>query len=502
MRNYTTSKQICMRILMLFACTIVFAGNAYAERLIPSGNTEKNRAFLKISATEALPVTKRVVIGLNKSMMIELPKDVRDVVVSSPKILEAVLHTSKRSYLIGLKTGQANAFFFDKDGKQVLALDVKVERDLTGLMHMMRKFIPGSKIKAEMINDNIILTGNVRSPSDATRASDLAGRFVEKKEKVLNMIAVSAKEQVLLKVTIAEVRRDSIKRLGVNWNGGGVTNFGGYNFSTNNAFPLTNQSGSNAFLTGVIGPNPESCSLPGTASTLTPAIPFTAAFNCLAHTMEAFERKGLLRTLAEPNLTSVSGETAKFLAGGEFPVPIALDDGKITVEYKPFGVGLSFTPVVLSETNVSLKISTEVSELSSEGAVQLSTISLPSLRVRRAETVVELPSGGALVIAGLLSDETQSNFDGVPGLKKLPILGSLFRSKDFSKKETELVVIVTPYMVRATSRQALARPDGQFSPPTDRNANLFGQLNRIYGRRESDDIPHGGYKGNYGFIVE
>ncbi|MEM7620758.1 MAG: type II and III secretion system protein family protein [Pseudomonadota bacterium] len=461
----------------------------------------ENKSVIQISENAILPVHKSITIGLNKSVIIELPTDIRDVVVSSPKILDAVVQTSKRSFLIGLATGQANAFFFDKSGNKVLTLEVKVERDLTPLLEMMQRYIPGSRIEAEMVNDNIILNGRVRSPADAVRASSLAARFVEKKEKVLNMIEVAAKEQVLLKVTIAEMNRDSIKRLGVNWNGGGVGNVGGSNFGTNNGFPLTNANGSGSFLTGVFGPNPASCTLPGTNVTLNPAVSFASAFSCFAATMEAFERTGLLRTLAEPNLTAISGETAKFLAGGEFPVPVSQDDGQVSVEFKPFGVGLSFTPVVLSENNISLKISTEVSELSTEGAVQLSQISLPSLRVRRAETMVELPSGGALVIAGLLSDETQNNFDGVPGLKKVPVLGSLFRSKDFRKRETELVVIVTPYMVRARSPQDLEQPNRNFAPATDRKANFLGHINKVYGNND-DVVPKGNYKGNYGFIVD
>lgn len=488
-----------MAYIYLLGLIIGVGSSLYGSYAASTGAHNLNDAIIHITENDQLPVYKSIVLGLNKSIVIELPRDVRDIVVSSPKVLDAVVHSSRRSYLIGLETGQANAFFFDKDGKKVLVLNVTVERDLSTLVEMMRRYIPDSRIKAEMVNNNIILTGSVRSPIDATRATDLASRFVDKKEKVLNMISVDAKEQVLLKVTIAEMNRDSIKRLGVNWNGGG---FGknAYNYATNNGFPLTNQTGNNSFLTGVFGPNPNGCTLPGTSVNLTPNIP-ASALNCIALTLEAFERSGVLRTLAEPNLTAISGETAKFLAGGEFPVPVALDDGRITVEFKPFGVGLSFTPVVLSPGNISLKISTEVSELSSEGSVQLNSISLPSLKVRRAETVVELASGGALVIAGLLSDETQSNFDGVPGLKKIPVLGSLFRSRDFRKRETELVVIVTPYMVRATKRKALSRPDGQFHTAVDKNAYFFGQLNRIYGRKK-DYIPKKDFKGDYGFIID
>ncbi len=496
-----------MRYLHSSVWSIVFAilisgivfGSAY---VVADGSKASDRrvTLIRIGEDDRLPVHRSVVIGLNKSLMIELPRDVRDVLVSSPKMLDAVMHTSRRAYIIGLKTGQANAFMFDKDGKQILTLDIQVEKDLSSLVKMYERVIPGSSIRAEMVNENIILTGTVENGSDAARARDIAARFVADKEKVLNMIAVTAKEQVMLKVTVAEMNREVIKRLGINWNGGGV-GARNFNSATNNGFPLTSQIGSNSFLTGVFGPNPSRCTLPGTATNIVPGLNFASAFNCLAFTLEALERKGLLRTLAEPNLTAISGEAAKFLAGGEFPVPVSEDSGKISVEWKPFGVGLSFTPIVMSEKRISLKVSSEVSELSAEGAVQLNSFSISALKVRRAETTVELPSGGSFVIAGLLSDETKQNIDGVPGLKKLPILGTLFRSRDYRKKETELVVIVTPYMVRPTAPDKLTRPDDGFAPANDRQANFFGQLNRMYGRPD-DEMPVGKYTGDYGFIVK
>ena len=178
--------------------------------------------------------------------------------------------------------------------------------------------------------------------------------------------------------------------------------------------------------------------------------------------LRALEQDGLLHTLAEPNLTAISGETANFLAGGEFPVPVAQQLGTISVEFKKFGIGLAFTPVVMSEGRISLKVSTEVSELSNQGAVVLSNITIPALKVRRAETVVELPSGGSLVMAGLLSDQSKQALSGYPGLKNLPVLGTLFRSRDFLKNETELVVLVTPYVVKPVPRQDLAQPDDGF----------------------------------------
>jgi len=199
-------------------------------------------------------------------------------------------------------------------------------------------------------------------------------------------------------------------------------------------------------------------------------------------------------------LTAISGETASFLAGGEFPIPVSDDDGKISVDWKPFGVGLSFTPMVMSEGRIGMRISTEVSELSNDGAVSVGTINIQGLKVRRANTTVELPSGGSFVLAGLISDDTRQNLDGLPGLKKLPILGSLFRSRDFRKKETELVIIVTPYMVKHTTRNKLAQPDDGFAPASDQKSVFMGQLNQVYGRR--DEMPTGDYKGNVGFIID
>jgi pilus assembly protein CpaC len=227
---------------------------------------------------------------------------------------------------------------------------------------------------------------------------------------------------------------------------------------------------------------------------------WAAGGSCLSHVMQALERDGLIRTLAEPTLTAVSGESARFLAGGEYPVPVSADNGQIGIAFKEFGVGVAFTPMVLSEGRISLKIDTQVSELSNEGALVLAGTQIPSLRKRQAQSTIELPSGGSLAIAGLISDSTRHSVEGFPGLKDLPVLGTLFRSRDFQQSETELVVIVTPYMVRPTSRQNLARPDDGLAAASDLKANLLGHLNRVYGKGKQ--IPDGGLKGNHGFIVD
>ena len=204
--------------------------------------------------------------------------------------------------------------------------------------------------------------------------------------------------------------------------------------------------------------------------------------------------------MAEPNLTAVSGEPAKFLAGGEYPDPGRRQPWPGQRQFKEYGIGLAFTPVVMSEGRISLKIETEVSELTNEGAVVLNNIQIPALKKRQANSTVELPSGGSLALAGLLSEDTRQNIDGFPGLKDVPILGTLFRSREYQKQETELVVIVTPYMVRPTSRQQLARPLDGMGDPTDRKANFLGQINRVYGG--GAPAPVGDLKGDYGFIVE
>ena len=488
-------------------------GNAWAGQ----DNGGQHRSVLRISESEYFPLTKKIRVGLSKSMMIELPREVRDVVISDPTIVDAVVQTATRTYLIGKKSGQANAFFFDADGEQLLTLEITVERDVTVLNDLLNRLIKNAKITAEILNDTVILTGRVKNPGDAARAADIASRFIvssegqsdsRNREKVINLLSVEANEQVMLKVTIAEMERSTVKRIGVNWSN---VNLGDSGFigGTRNGFPVTSGVGGNSFLTGTFGPsgNRGSCftgggiGVPGTiGGGITPNSLAASGVNCLAQTLEAFERNGLLRTLAEPTLTAISGETASFLAGGEFPIPISDQDGTVTVDWKPFGVGLSFTPMVLSEGRISLRISTEVSELSNDGAVSVGTINIQGLKVRRANTTVELPSGGSLVLAGLISDDTRQNIDGMPGLKSLPILGALFRSRDFKKKETELVIIVTPYLVNPVARQQLARPDDGFLPASDQKGIFLGQLNRVYGRKE--ELPMGSYKGNVGFIVD
>jgi len=496
-----------------------------------------HQSLLSIPPGTPMPIRKNVRIGLGKSVLIEFPEDVRDVMVSNPQAVDAVVLSSHRVFLLARRIGEANAFFFGADGEQMATFELFVERETAGLEDLLNRIIPSSRIKVEMLNQTVILTGMVRNPADSVRASNIARQFVTveyetkstgeadgasikqaKKdnadETIINLLQVEGEEQVMIRVTVAEVQRSVMKQFGVNL--GAAINAG--NFSTTiltaNALPLTAAAG--------LGNLPIPGIALGDSSTQNPCAGvvcnynngpadgvygnsgasgrWTAGNQTITHAIRALERNGLIRTLAEPNLTAISGETANFLAGGEYPIPVVDSQGQLSVTYKKFGVGVAFTPTVLSEGRISLKIETEVSELTTNGAVVLSGISIPALKTRQANSTVELPSGGSLAMAGLLADDTRQNIDGFPGLKDLPILGTLFRSRDYIKNESELVVIVTPYLVRPTARQELARPLDGLAAATDRKANFLGHLNVIYGRGR--EAPIGDLKGDYGFIVE
>jgi len=481
-------------------------------------------SVLRISSSEQLPQTRAVRIGRNKSLLVELDLDLRDVMVSAPEIVDAVVQSSNRVHLIAKKVGQSNAFFFDANGDQILTLEISVEQDTAVLDALLHRLLPGSNVKSEILNDTVILTGSVRTPTDANRASDIASRFIvadpaaDKRDanKVVNLLGVEGEEQVMLKVVVAEVQRELLKQFGINL--AAEINTGNFAWSllTANSLPLTAAAGLGQLpVPGIDTSSGNPCSgiacfynggpadkVFGNSGTVTN---WSSSDVRLGKALRALERDGLVRTLAEPNLTAISGEPAKFLAGGEFPIPVTDSNGQTSVEFKEFGVGVAFTPTVLSEGRISLKIESEVSELTNVGGVTLPSgtgvgLSIPALKKRQANSTVELPSGGSIALAGLISDDVRQNIDGFPGLKDIAILGTLFRSREFIKRETELVVIVTPYLVKPVSQKDLAKPLDGLAEATDRKANFLGHLNRIYGTETI--APVGDLKGDYGFIVE
>jgi pilus assembly protein CpaC len=432
------------------------------------------------------PQSHQLNLPLNKGAIIELPEDARDVLVSNPEIVDAVVRTPRRIYVVGMRVGLTNAFFFTGSGKQLLNLEIRVERDMGVLESLIERSVAGADVKVENVNDRVVLMGSVRNAGDAEAARQIAIRFVTeahlplKMDAVVSRLAIRGSDQVMLRVRVAEMQRTLSKQLGVNFRA---------MFDIGKNIPVD-----------ISNINPFSLLGSALANSST-SIGNVTSPNAVAAVIRAYERTGMVKVLAEPNLTAVSGESAKFLAGGEFPVPVGRDqDGNVLIEFKPFGVGLGFTPVVLSEGRISLRISTEVSEISSENALVATGITIPGLRVRRAETTVELPSGGSMVMAGLLQQNTAQNIDGLPGLKNIPILGALFQSRDFKMGETELVIIITPYIVDATSPKNLATPVDGFITPSDAETVLLSRLNSVYGEKGKPQAP-GTLKGPIGFIV-
>lgn len=468
-----------------------------ARREWPPVSEPDHRAHMVLPPQTRFPITRKITIGVDKSMLIELPVDLQNVLVSNPEVVDAVVQSSRQVYLLAKDVGDANAFFMGADGQRLVFLEVSVTRDLTPLNDALNRILPGARIKAEAVGDNVVLTGSVINPIDATRANDIAARYAKKKDSVVNMLSVAAKEQVLLRVQVAEMQRDAIRRLGVNIPGA-VLNSGNISFAKvlQNAFPVTGAIVPPAL---ALAPGVPPLVSAGDAAQAT----WSNAGNSVTAMVQALERAGLMRTLAEPNLTAISGETAKFHAGGKFPIPIFSGTGSdrtVTIQWEQFGVQVEFKPVVMTEGRISLRIVADVSELTSDGAVTTGDLSIPALKVRRAETTLELPSGGTLAMAGLLSDETRQSVEGLPGLKDLAVLGALFRSNDYRRRESELVILVTPYMATHAPRGAFARPDGGYAPSSTLQELLLGHLNRIYG--PPGYRPHGRYEGEVGFIVD
>lgn len=462
---------------------------------------------------------QRIKLGLNKSIVIDLPADAYDILVANPAVADAVTRTSRRIYLFGKAVGETNIFVFGQSGEQIASLDLAIERDVAGVEDYLKRFIPNSDIKVELLNDNVILTGTVETPLDAKRAADLARIFVSggeattgqyaqtaaaptdgggvdisnpdfmrRSSQIVNLLQIIGEDQVTLKVTVAEVSRNVMKQLGVGLLAGGDSNGISWSALSEHAMGL--------------GGIPTSSVGIGTSM--------------IDAYVNAMEQAGVMKTLAEPTLTAVSGEQATFRVGGEFNLLNGVSsvrsdenrDGDTVLEYGKveYGISLDFKPVVLSPGRISLKVRTAVSEPTNEGpatssAGRGSTVNALSIRKRLADTTVELPSGGSMMIAGLVRDDVRQVINGLPGLSKIPVLGTLFRSRDFVRNETELVVIVTPYLSKPTARTALNAPTDNFNPASDGAGMFLGHVNRVYGTTKTNR-PAGRYHGVVGYIYK
>ena len=451
------------------------------------------------SISVGLGATKSLQLGVGRSMIVDLPENAQEIFVGDPKIANAIVRSERRLYISTLAAGQTTIFALAADGRKIAVLEISVGRDVGELTRLFKAAIPDNEINVRTVGSSIILTGSVSSAGDAQQALDIAEGFLStttgagdtqsgaEKGKVVNALMIKGLDQVSLRVTISEIRRDVIKQLGVSYTGFAPNASGGFGSGVP-SLNVQNPMGVNGFLTnnGAIG--------------------WTMAGEKLAASISAFEQSGVAHTLAEPTVTATSGERAKFLAGGTIPIPAGENcsiGGGCILGYiqQPYGVTLNFTPVVLSQGRIQLRVATEVTDIDYSKSLKVADTSIPGFRTRRNETTVELPSGGSIVSAGLLSTQSNQAITGLPGLLDLPVLGALFRSRDYQRQETELLIIVTPYIVHAVDPKEVSRPDQNFSEASDPQAWLLGRVNRIYSSN-GGLRPMPSYSGKVGFITD
>ncbi len=461
-----------MTLLRLPTAAFAAAFAAFACAAGPVGAPAAAAKTWEEIAGECCENAEAVIIHLGKAAALDLPAPAADVVISDPRIVDVVLRTADQPVLFGMRIGQANILFFDERDNEIRALEVRVEYDVSLLNETIAAQFPTARVRARSVLGEIVLEGVVSNSHAAASIVDVAERFVAASRSsrsddgsaqavnrdatgVVNRIAVANEEQIHLRVRVAEVNRSVLKNLGVDWNAG-LQN------AVISSTLLLDDGSITSFLRtqgGTISIGPQA----------------------LSSFLKALEQHSLVATLAEPSLTAVSGETASFLAGGEYPIPVSGDGGDVTVEFKSFGVGLEFTPVVLEDDRISLRVATEVSDLTTNGAVTIGNFDILALSIRRAESTVELPSGGTIMIAGLIQQSTRRLSAGLPGIRDLPVIGQFFRTEESEIDETELVILVTPYVVRPGEPEAFTAPTDGFRPASDVDMYLFGRLHGVYG---------------------
>jgi pilus assembly protein CpaC len=407
-------------------------------------------------------------LEVNKGQVVRLDRPTSTVFLANPEIADVQLKSPTLIYVYAKRPGQTTMYAVD-DGDNILAdLRITVRHNLSALREAMQRVAPDALVDVESVNGTLLLTGTVGSASAAEDLRQLVARFATEKNGVINKMRVDAPNQVDLRVRIAEVSRSAVKELGFNWDA--IFSSGSFVFGLATGNPVV---AAGSFLTRG-GSTGSANSIFGSAS--------NGSYD-VNGLIDALADEGVLSILAEPNLTAMSGESGSFLAGGEFPIPVPQENSSITIEFKKFGVQLVFTPVILEGGRISLRVNPEVSELTTNGAININGFAIPALTTRRADTTVELGSGQSLAIAGLLKNNVSQDISKLPGLGDLPVLGQLFRSDTYRHNESELVIIITPYIVRPVSARQLALPTDGLIPPTDADRLLRG---RNYGEASPD----------------
>lgn len=438
--------------------TTLFSGAVMAACITAASLAAIPAARAEVAGGRIQNATSGVMLAVGRGTLISLSRPMSDVFVADPSIADIQVRSPRLLYVFGKGPGETTVYATDKSGAVVYSANVRVGNNFDQVRTMLRTAMPESAIDVTALNGMTILTGTVKAPEDVEEANRLVQAIVGDKVTVVNRLKTATPMQVMLRVKIAEVSRDLLKNIGVNLQAFGTdfTFAQGRDFisnATNGALPtlLGADTGATAFLRKrLLG------------------LDFNAAIDLL-------EQDGVVTTLAQPSLTALSGETASFLAGGEFPIPIQQSLGTTTIEYKQYGVGLAFTPTVLNDGRISMRVRPEVSELTDAGSVRFGGFTIPAVATRRAETTVELGSGQSFVIGGLLKNVGNNSISKTPWLGDLPIIGALFRSNNFRRQESELVIVVTPYLVKPIPASQVMLPTDGAKAPTDLERVIGGQ---------------------------
>ncbi|KRA42253.1 hypothetical protein ASD80_11110 [Devosia sp. Root635] len=451
----------------LFAVSALAIGLALP--LIPAAMADETHVTISAAAYGA---TRKFEVEINKTALVDLPAGAAEVIVSQPGVAAAIMRTRTRALIQGITGGDTNIFFLDDQGRTIAVLDVQVIEEPSqvgnALQMALARILPGSNIHVESVTlgggtNRVVLTGNVLSGEDRERATAVATQFAGGADNVANILDVAGAQQVMLQVTVSEIRRDVAKQLGINLSG--TVTLGALNLGFN--------STQTALPNGISGG-------------------YGAGNLQIDAAIRALETRGALRLLAQPTLTAMSGEPAEFLVGGEFPIETSDGNGGTTVTYKPYGVELKFTPTVKANGTIGLVVDTGVSE------VQTGTFALSR---RDVKTTVELPTGSTLAIGGLIDERTTQDISQLPGLGNIPILGALFRSRDFRTQQTELVILVTPYLVGPSPANSIPVPTDRSVVASDAESIFLGKLETMYGVGNSGEM-RGGFSGSVGFVLD
>lgn len=458
----------------IFRAALVGLGLALAQ--IPGTATGETLKVLSGATTGALNVP------MNRAVVVESDEPFAELSIANPGIADISTLSDRTIYVLGKAPGRTTLTLLAPDGRLLTNVEVRVTPDVAEFKERLRQILPGEQIEVRTANDGIVLSGTVGSTSALERALDLAQRYAP--ERVSNLMNVGGTQQVMLKVRFAEMQRQVAKELSSEWGIGASVN-SGFNNPFGNATAdvgLEKSSGGTGSLGISLGTNALGLSM----------------------LITALEDKGMVRTLAEPNLTALSGQQAAFLAGGEYPIPVVDEDGGISVEYKPIGVQLGFTPRVVNGDIINLQLDTSVSSLSDEVSFTSSDISVTAFNTRSASTTVELRDGQSFAIAGLLEDDFQSNVAQVPWLGDIPILGALFRSTDYARSQSELVIIITAHLVTPTHGAALMMPTDRIKPPSEYELFINGatEAAALPTQGAAGEVARQDFGGSYGYVME